>query len=361
MSIQATNYEVEDMGRYFKSSKKKYKWTFQLDDKSHFLELEFSYLSGKRKLALDGRTLHESMMLTSSFQYPFTLEGFALNVIQQGDSFELRINNKVFSHLFTQQKTQNEFVYEDKVNQKQDTYENNFSQQGFNQVPNSNKFSLNFKMDPTPKEQQAPKSTIQAPKITNALGQTAVGWEDFEQFGQQVTNNPNPFGNFNTFDDFNQKPAQQAPKQQKIDLLDLDEPVTQTNQAPPKQEQQQPPNLFDTLLFGQQQPQQAQNFGFQQAQPFQQGQQQPQQNVTQQIQQPSQPQQQFQQPQQAQNAFEAFGQPQQQQFNIMNLYGPQQVQGNLAYHNFPSLNPQPPQQIPPAYGNQQATPFDVFK
>lgn len=69
-------------------------------------------------------------MLTSSFQYPFTLEGFALNVIQQGDAFELRINNKVFSHLYTQcnlyhhniEKTQNEFVYEDKTTTKPDTY-----------------------------------------------------------------------------------------------------------------------------------------------------------------------------------------------------------------------------------------------
>lgn len=93
-------------------SKKKYKWHFTLADKEHRLELEFSYLSGKRKLELDGRPLHDSTyissqtyrMLSSSFQYPFTLEGFALNVIQQGDSFELRINNKVFSHLYTNRK-----------------------------------------------------------------------------------------------------------------------------------------------------------------------------------------------------------------------------------------------------------------
>ena len=68
--IRATKYEVEDLGKYFKtyiifciknSSKKKYKWYFQLDGKDHYLELEFSYLSGKRKLTLDGRSLHESM------------------------------------------------------------------------------------------------------------------------------------------------------------------------------------------------------------------------------------------------------------------------------------------------------------
>lgn len=48
-------------------SKKKYKWTFLLDDKQHVLELEFSYFSGKRRLVLDGRVLHESMY---RFHYP---------------------------------------------------------------------------------------------------------------------------------------------------------------------------------------------------------------------------------------------------------------------------------------------------
>jgi hypothetical protein len=44
------------------------------------------------------------------------LDGFALNIIQQGETFELRINNKVFSHLYTQQKTNTEFKkYEDEV------------------------------------------------------------------------------------------------------------------------------------------------------------------------------------------------------------------------------------------------------
>ena len=37
-------------------------------------------------------------------------------MIQQGETFELRINNKVFSHLYTQNKTNTEFKkYEDEV------------------------------------------------------------------------------------------------------------------------------------------------------------------------------------------------------------------------------------------------------
>ncbi|CAK91996.1 unnamed protein product (macronuclear) [Paramecium tetraurelia] len=90
------------MQKNYYRSKKKCQWTFKLDNNKHILELEFSILSGKRKLILDGRVLHESMMLSSQFQYPFTLEGFALNILQQGNTFELRINNKDFSHLYNQ-------------------------------------------------------------------------------------------------------------------------------------------------------------------------------------------------------------------------------------------------------------------
>lgn len=38
-----------------------------LEDKQHMLELEFSYLSGKRRLVLDGRVLHESMYKVNIF------------------------------------------------------------------------------------------------------------------------------------------------------------------------------------------------------------------------------------------------------------------------------------------------------
>lgn len=38
----------------------------------------------------------------AAFQYPFSLDNFSLNIIQQGEIFELRINNQVFTHLWQQ-------------------------------------------------------------------------------------------------------------------------------------------------------------------------------------------------------------------------------------------------------------------
>jgi len=59
-----------------------------------------------------------------------------LNIIQQGESFELRINNKVFSHLYTQQKTNTEFKkYEEEVKD---------IKVDLNGLNNSKKISLNI-------------------------------------------------------------------------------------------------------------------------------------------------------------------------------------------------------------------------
>jgi len=41
-------------------------------------------------------------VLGAAFQFPFTVDGNNLNIIQQGEVFELRINNQVFTHLWQQ-------------------------------------------------------------------------------------------------------------------------------------------------------------------------------------------------------------------------------------------------------------------
>ena len=109
------NFKVEDVGKHVKGSKKRYQWTISLKGKVHTVNLDFSFISGKVKVVVDGRTLLENELPPNvSFQYPFTLDGFSLNCIQQGQTFELRINNKVFTHLYNQEKTKTSFKnYED--------------------------------------------------------------------------------------------------------------------------------------------------------------------------------------------------------------------------------------------------------
>jgi len=59
MSIKVLHYSVDDLGKIVKASKKKFKWVFSLDGKTHTVELEFSFYSGKRKLFLNQRKMHE--------------------------------------------------------------------------------------------------------------------------------------------------------------------------------------------------------------------------------------------------------------------------------------------------------------
>lgn len=115
--IQALRFEIEEVGKHVKGSKKRFTWDVSLKDKYHTIILDFSFISGKVKITVDRKILLENELPSNvSFQYPFTLDGFALNIIQQGETFELRINNKVFSHLYTQHKTNTEFKkYEEEV------------------------------------------------------------------------------------------------------------------------------------------------------------------------------------------------------------------------------------------------------
>lgn len=101
---------MEDIGKHVKGSKKRFSWTFGLNGRNHTIILDFSYISSKIKLVIDRKTILETELpANSSFQHPFTMDGYAVNILQQGETFEVRINNKVFSHLYNQAKTNTEF------------------------------------------------------------------------------------------------------------------------------------------------------------------------------------------------------------------------------------------------------------
>ena len=61
--ISALRYDVENIGGIVKSSKKRFTWIFEIDEMRYKLQLEFSYMSGKRRITLDGKTLYESTIV----------------------------------------------------------------------------------------------------------------------------------------------------------------------------------------------------------------------------------------------------------------------------------------------------------
>lgn len=100
MGVKAIYFNSLDIGKHVKKSKKRFVWRFSIDGKEHTIELVISFLSGKKKITHDGRLLYEGQkVLTNSFQFPFEVDMNMCNIIQSGESFDLRINNMAFSQL----------------------------------------------------------------------------------------------------------------------------------------------------------------------------------------------------------------------------------------------------------------------
>ncbi|CAK74227.1 unnamed protein product (macronuclear) [Paramecium tetraurelia] len=117
MSVRALYQSQQDVGRNIKSSKKKYTWKFSIDDKDHTIELFVSGLSGKKKVVHNGKTLREEASVLGSFNYSMTIQSNLLTISNNGDLYDLRINNMQFSHLYHNEKTKKEFQFEDGYNE----------------------------------------------------------------------------------------------------------------------------------------------------------------------------------------------------------------------------------------------------
>ena len=61
-----------------------------------------SKVSRKKKLCLDSNVLNEAK--GGDFNYSFKIEKHYFNIIQQGDNFEMRIDNRTFSNLANEEK-----------------------------------------------------------------------------------------------------------------------------------------------------------------------------------------------------------------------------------------------------------------
>lgn len=123
MVIQVLSYDVQDIGKHMKKSKRRFTWRFSIDKSEHTVDLVVSYLSGKKKVSLDDRVLYEGQkVMSTSFQFPFSIGANMCNIVQHGEQFELRINNQVFAHLYDQVKMQREFVYEDPYRKKSNDF-----------------------------------------------------------------------------------------------------------------------------------------------------------------------------------------------------------------------------------------------
>ncbi len=59
LKVSDCRFEEKDVGKAFKSTKRKFRWDFKFDGNQHFVELYDSKLSGKKKVIADGKIVLE--------------------------------------------------------------------------------------------------------------------------------------------------------------------------------------------------------------------------------------------------------------------------------------------------------------
>ena len=101
-------FDKLSVGKHVKSTKKRFTWRFELNNREHQVDLYCSRISGKRKVLLDGDIRYESCAPGGiGVTYPFRFEKSIIMVVQTGEcDFDLRIDNFSLEVLAKKQKSQ---------------------------------------------------------------------------------------------------------------------------------------------------------------------------------------------------------------------------------------------------------------
>lgn len=106
--VKFISFDKLSVGKHVKSTKKRFTWKFELNNREHQVDLYCSRISGKRKVLLDGDIRYESCALGGiGVTYPFRFERSIIMVVQIGEcDFDLRIDNFSLEVLAKKQKSQ---------------------------------------------------------------------------------------------------------------------------------------------------------------------------------------------------------------------------------------------------------------
>ena len=118
-------YEVNNVGKHIKSTKKKYLWKFELDNKEYEITLYISKLSGKRKILLNGDIHSTEKRSSSTFgSYPLRIGTHSLLVFEVDDNkFDLRVDNLSFEATYNSQKLTTGYSYDDPFSETKNPYQ----------------------------------------------------------------------------------------------------------------------------------------------------------------------------------------------------------------------------------------------
>lgn len=97
-SVIAISFNIREIGKKIKRTKKEYTWNFKIDFHEHFIRFYYSFLSGKRKLLYDDKKILEENKLGLSYKFEWRSDETRYTLIQDGDEFDLEINGKRFRY-----------------------------------------------------------------------------------------------------------------------------------------------------------------------------------------------------------------------------------------------------------------------
>ena len=143
-------YEVTNVGRHIKSTKKKYLWKLELDNKEYEITLYISKLSSKRKILLNG-DIHsiEKRSSTTFGSYPLRVGSHNLLVFEVDDNkFDLRVDNLSFEATYNSQKHNSSSAYDDPFSEKDPYTQDPFKEQSKKKRKESPKYFREISPEP---------------------------------------------------------------------------------------------------------------------------------------------------------------------------------------------------------------------
>ena len=104
IDIKNLQFTSEDTGSFFSKTYTEYMWKFVLDGVQRTIRLNHSKILGRRTIYLGTQEICKYQKYTYNFQYSFPIEAHNVSIIQNGDTYTLKIDSIPFNKLLNEQK-----------------------------------------------------------------------------------------------------------------------------------------------------------------------------------------------------------------------------------------------------------------
>lgn len=131
-------------------SKTQYIWRIEINSKEHRVDLLVSYLSGMRRILIDGNMVFEKQMRFSPLSFSTSIGENMISIVEQNDRFDLRIDNQSFSNLYLEEKTKANFKRDDDLMPKKPI----IPEKTISNPPIKNEFDFGIEQKPKSEEEQ---------------------------------------------------------------------------------------------------------------------------------------------------------------------------------------------------------------